>query len=93
MQNPSKADNLEPHILSITVGCPLWRGCIDVNGKTIGTQKFARYIEVSVIEGCPLGGVPLYFVSLGNDGGTGGGGERERGRREGGRECSSTISH
>ena len=57
--NPSKVDNLEPHILSITVGCPLWRGCIDVNGKTIGTQKFVRYIEVSIIEGYPLSGVPF----------------------------------
>ena len=57
--NPSKADNLEPHILPIIVGCPLWRGCIDVNGKTIGTQKFVHYIEVSVIEGCLLSGVPL----------------------------------
>ena len=55
-QNPSKADNLEPHILSIIVGCPVWRGCIDVNGKTIGTQKLVGYIEVSVIEGCPLMG-------------------------------------
>ena len=62
--NPSKADNLEPHILSITLGCPLWRGCVDVNGKTIGTQKFVRYIEVSVIEGCPLNGVPLYNIYL-----------------------------
>ena len=51
--------NLEPHILSIIVGRPLWRGCIDVNGKTIGTHKFVHYIEVSVIEGCPLSGVPL----------------------------------
>ena len=41
------------------VGCPLWRGCIDVNGKTIGTQKFVRYIEVSVIEGSPLSGASL----------------------------------
>ena len=41
--NPSKADNFEPHVLSIVVGCPLWRGCIDVNGKTIGTQKFVHY--------------------------------------------------
>ena len=55
--NPYKADNLEPHISPIIVGCPLWRGCI--GGKTIGTQKFVRYIEVSVIEGCPLSRVPL----------------------------------
>ena len=26
-----------------------------VNGKTIGTQKFVHYIEVSVIEGFPAG--------------------------------------
>ena len=51
--DPSKADNLEPHILSIIVGCPLWRGCIDVNGKQSGPRN------LSVIEGCPLSGVPL----------------------------------
>ena len=56
---------MEPHILSIIVRCPLWRGCVDVNGKTIGTQKFVRYIEVSVIEGCPLSGVPLYHYRVG----------------------------
>ena len=61
--NPSKVDNLEPHSLSIIVGCPLWRGCIDVNGKTIGTQKFVRYIEVSVIEGCPLSRVSIAVLS------------------------------
>ena len=44
-------DDLEPHILSIIVGCPLWRGCIDVNGKKIETQKFVHNFEVSVIEG------------------------------------------
>ena len=33
---------------------------MDVNGKTIGTQKFVRYIEVSIIEGCPLSEVLLY---------------------------------
>ena len=61
--NPSsKVDNLEPHILSIiVVGCPLWRGCRDVNGKQSGPRNFVRCIEVSVIEGCPFSGVPLYI--------------------------------
>ena len=59
--NPSKADNLEPHILSIIVGCPLWRGyIIDVNGKTIRTQKFV--ILRCCYRGCPLSGVSLYNV-------------------------------
>ena len=39
--NPSKVDNLEPHILSIIVGCPLWRGCIDVNGKQSGPRNLS----------------------------------------------------
>ena len=58
--NASKVENLEPHFLSTIVGCSLWKGCIDVNGKIINTQKL--YIEV-VIEGCPLSGVPLYSIN------------------------------
>ena len=31
---------------------------------SIRTQKFVHYVEVFVIEGCPLSGVPLYFILL-----------------------------
>ena len=41
--NPSKADNLEPHILSIIVGCPLWRGCIDVNVESNQDPEIVCY--------------------------------------------------
>ena len=50
------------------VGCPLFRGClsIEVNGRAVGTFRIVHYIVgvrysgVSVIQGCPLSGVPLY---------------------------------
>ena len=64
-RNPSKADNLEPHILSITVGCPLWRGCIDVNWKQSGPRNLSVISRHSVIEGCPLSRVPLYLLYRG----------------------------
>ena len=58
--NPPKVDNLEPHILSIIVACPLWRGCIDVNWKQLGPRNLSIIIiGVFIIEGCPLSGVPL----------------------------------
>ena len=43
-------------------GCPLFRGClsIEVNGRTVRTFRFVRYIWVSAVEGYPLSGVPLY---------------------------------
>ena len=42
-------------------GCPLWRGYerTELYAKTIGTCEFVRYNAVSVVEGCPLSGVPL----------------------------------
>ena len=43
--NPSKADNLEPHISSIIVGCPLWRGCIDVNLKQSGPRNLSVILK------------------------------------------------
>ena len=55
--NPSKTDNLELHILS---GVSIIEGLYRCKLETIDTQKLVRHIEVSVIEGCPLSGVPLY---------------------------------
>ena len=37
---------------------------MDFYGETIGTQQFVRYIAMSVTEGCPLGGVPLYLAMI-----------------------------
>ena len=39
------------------------RGClsIEVNGRTVRTFRIVRYIVVSAVEGCPLGGGPLYY--------------------------------
>ena len=37
---------------------------MDFYGETIGPQQFVRYIAMSVTEGCPLGGVPLYHMLI-----------------------------
>ena len=47
-------------------GCPFWRGYerTELHDKTIGTCEFVRYNVLSVVEGCPLSGVPLYALSF-----------------------------
>ena len=42
-------------------GCPLWRGSerTEVYGKTTGPETLSVISQVSAVEGCPLGGVPL----------------------------------
>ena len=41
-------------------GCPLFRGylSIEVNGRT----ELSVILWLSAVQGCPLSGVPLYFV-------------------------------
>ena len=53
-------NNLLSIIRSSEVSALEWLSCMDLIGKTIGTKRFVRYIEVSAIEGCPLRRVSLY---------------------------------